>query len=492
MHRLLWVLVVLISIVSSTSLKRQNHLFQGVERYRLIVKISDSVLIDFEQDKPSFYITLLSSLSEEDIHFFNQFTYHQVVSYTDDDHATMKTGIVEVSEDTFDIYSLRGMAYVEEASLMDKMDVLHLAESFESYSFVEYAALEPFDPIEPPTMNKPLDIQGADDVAFHAIPSNHTRNTPDYEHLQLYKRGKTTEGNITIFGIDSDYSTSLNITGRGIKVADIEWGFDYKHEDLESDKFIELIETTRHESDDHGTAVAGVLISKDNGFGVTGTVPDVDVFYGISEITRGRVAGITEGLKKLSPGDVFIYEMQTFGHGNRYVPADYNQAVWDITKKATSSGIIVVAAAGNGNVNLDDIEYTSYRNRGDNGAIIVGASTKLGLNKASFSTYGSPVHVNGWGDWTVVTSGYGELIDLGKHRTYTSRFSGTSSATPIVSSAVIAVQSYVRTHHKIFLKPNQMRELLIQTGTPQGNGGHIGPLPNIRRAIETIKQELSK
>ncbi|HGJ5875614.1 MAG TPA: hypothetical protein ACHBX0_03425 [Arsenophonus sp.] len=42
---------------------------------------------------------------------------------------------------------------------------------------------------------------------------------------------------------------------------------------------------------------------------------------------------------------------------------------------------------------------------------------------------------------TVVTTGYNDLYDKGEHNNYTHTFSGTSSATPIVASLVVAIQS---------------------------------------------------
>lgn len=464
-----------ISFVYSVDLKGQNTLIEGIYDYKLIVKFNSAFIDDYENNKPLLRLNLLQHIQKEDLDFINQFTYNQVLSYTPAERVQMKSGHAKVELGRFDHFEFRGMAYVAEAEAMDRFNVLKLAEDLEKFSFVEYAAIEPLKPIEPPSM---MNQELASMVA----------ETPNFEHLQLYKRDKTTVDGNTIIGIDIDYAHSLGVTGAGVTVADIEWGFDYEHEDLKSPTFVELVETTNHSSDDHGTAVAGVLISKNNGFGVTGTVYNVDKFYGISEITKGRVYGITEGLKVLQAGDIFIYEMQAFGADGKYVPADYNQAVWDITKRATDNGVIVVAAAGNGNVNLDIPAYNAYRARGDNGAIIVGASTKIGLNKASFSTYGSPVHVQGWGDWSVATTGYGDIFEAGSHRTYTGRFSGTSSATPIVSSAVIALQSYARKSFKQSLSPKKMRSLLISTGTPQGSGGHIGPLPNVRRAIAALKK----
>jgi hypothetical protein len=70
-----------------------------------------------------------------------------------------------------------------------------------------------------------------------------------------------------------------------------------------------------------------------------------------------------------------------------------------VTKAATGAGIIAVSAAGNGNEDLDSSQYSEYMSRGDSGAIIVGAeiATKM-HSKPPFSTCGSRVDVQAWGD----------------------------------------------------------------------------------------------
>jgi len=119
----------------------------------------------------------------------------------------------------------------------------------------------------------------------------------------------------------------------------------------------------------------------------------------------------------------------------------------------------------------------------------VGAGTKSGRNKCSFSTYGSRVDVCGIGDWSIYTTGYTDLYNGGAHANYTKSFSGTSSSTPIVASAAVAIQSYAKTKLGKILSPKDMRSLLVATGTPQGTGGKIGPLPNIQAAIAKLDKD---
>ncbi|WP_272689992.1 S8 family serine peptidase [Providencia sp. PROV152] len=315
-------------------------------------------------------------------------------------------------------------------------------------------------------------------------------DTPDFTYRQTYKNGFM--GNYS--GIDMEYAWSLGIAGQGIRIADIEWGFNFDHIDLKRESFIQLIPLTRHEHDYHGTGVAGVLYAKDNGFGVTGMVHDADVLYGVTEYINGdgaRPTCIAIGLEQLRAGDVFLFEMQEY-HGE---PADYNKAVWDMIKVATDAGIIIVATAGNGNWDLDSEQFAEYRSWGDNGVIMVGAGTAIGRNRCNFSNYGTMVHVQGWGDWSVVTTGGGNLYNglPDGDNDYTNTFSGTSAAGPIVTSAVVAIQSWYKRETNNVLYPEEMRNLLIETGLAQGNEvhGHIGPLPNIRNAIEKLEKSIT-
>ena len=171
------------------------------------------------------------------------------------------------------------------------------------------------------------------------------------------------------------------------------------------------------------------------------------------------------------------------------MPAEFNMVIWDLTAAASNSGIIVVAAAGNGNQNLNSTFYQSYINLGNSGAIIVGAGTaNLLHNRISYSTYGTRVDVQGWGE-NVLTSGYGDAYIIGNdfNQQYTN-FAGTSSATAMVAGCVAVLQSYHFSLTGSYLTGPQIRTILKDTGIPQGNAasGNIGPLPNMQTAMQAI------
>ena len=143
---------------------------------------------------------------------------------------------------------------------------------------------------------------------------------------------------------------------------------------------------------------------------------------------------------------------------------------------------------------MDSDTFASYRARGDSGAIIVGAgSADLGHNKLGFSTFGSRVNVQGWGR-SVFTLGYGTFAQVGGsgdiNQFYTSSFSGTSSASAMLAGVCAALQSFAVARLGRRLTPAEMREVLTETGHPQGTGGNIGPFPDMVEAANFIGPEL--
>ncbi len=282
--------------------------------------------------------------------------------------------------------------------------------------------------------------------------------------------------------------------GQGVRVADAEYGYRDGHEDLcditpEPGQVVHptVISNGWHE---HGTAVLGELVGGDNGYGVVGLVPDAQASFFFEWTTTGRrrVAAITAAIASVDAGDVVLLEMQMFGPGGNYAPAEIDPMVWMVTRLGVDRGVTVVAAAGNGTQELESPGFAEYRGRVDSGAIIVGAGSMTGTRvKLGFSTYGSRVNVHGWGH-NVFTAGYGDFIRVGgdADQGYTASFSGTSSASPFVASAVVSLQGIHMVATDEPLAPEAVRQLLIDTGKAQGAGGHIGPLPDMAAAVDRL------
>jgi hypothetical protein len=83
----------------------------------------------------------------------------------------------------------------------------------------------------------------------------------------------------------------------------------------------------------------------------------------------------------------------------QYGPLEWLQSVFDAVSTATAKGIVVVEAAGNGAVDLDQPACGGLFNRSvrNSRAIIVGAGSPFTRERLSFSSYGSRLDVQGWG-----------------------------------------------------------------------------------------------
>lgn len=356
---------------------------------------------------------------------------------------------------------------------LPRRDVLDVARALQALDCVESVEIQSLDVRPPP-------------------PGDIAPKTPNLESIQTYRGANP--------GYDANYARSKGAEGAGVRFSDCEYGYNPEHEDLVDAGIVNRSRGAIHPDvysnnwDEHGTAALGISLAPNNGYGISGIAPLASgAFYSEWTTSGGtRVTAIQDAIADSDAGDVILLEMQTAGAGGDYGPAELSGTVWDLTKVATDSGIIVVAAAGNGNQNLDGSAYASYMARGDSGAIIVGAgSANATHSKVSYSTYGTRVNVQAWGG-SVASTGYGSYARYGDddRQSYTSGFNGTSSASACVAGVVCAIQSYAIARLGTRLGPSEMRDLLAATGFPQGgSGGHIGPAVSLSGALDALPAE---
>lgn len=304
--------------------------------------------------------------------------------------------------------------------------------------------------------------------------------------------------------------------GKGVTVCDIEGAWNLKHEDLPSG--ITLIGGTMLADvgwRNHGTAVLGEMVSLRSSKGTIGICHEASAVVQSAFIggVFNLAAALTNAANKLKAGDVILIELQATGPNGKYVAMQYWSDIFSAIRAATDKGITVVEAAGNGNENFDLPVFQGTGLQKDSGAVVVGAGvpstnhidfdgfgaglpgySSLGVPRSRiwFSNYGAIVNVQAWG-WHVTTLGYGDAQgDSSENRWYSLRFSGTSSASPIVTGAVACLQGRAKAKLGSPLSPSKVRDILMATGTPQEPGPgvplsqHIGPQPNLAKAVTKV------
>ncbi|MES2527587.1 MAG: S8 family serine peptidase [Bdellovibrionota bacterium] len=333
-----------------------------------------------------------------------------------------------------------------------------------------------------------------DNTASETVEADYVQETPDFESQQNYLQASPVGvGAIAAWEIPGG-------TGKNVKVIDIETCFEDRHEDFATPFYVGA-NPRNCESTDHGTAVWGEIAAKRDGKGVTGIAHEAQ--YGIYGFIEGDLADVDDqyirsinqaiqgATDNLDAGDVMVIEQQMVGPDlKKYTAVEYWPHIFDQLKAATKKGIHCVQAAGNGNSNFDEAAYEGAfdLSKRDSGCIMVGAVGPTDKERLSFSNYGSRVDVSGYGRG-VVTTGYGDLFNQAPERKYTARFSGTSSATPIVSG-VVAVASSIAQENRKTITPKNMREMLRKSGVPQGPATlrqRVGNFPAIEQLIKKMK-----
>lgn len=328
-------------------------------------------------------------------------------------------------------------------------------------------------------------------------------------------------------GIDARFAwTRPGGRGQGVRIIDVEGGWQFSHEDMLQNQGGAIGGTQRADWRNHGTAVIGTFGADDNTFGVTGICPDANI-RAISIFGTGQSSSkaITDAANALSAGDIILIELHAPGPrhnfqdrqdqlgyiGVEFWPADFAAIVF-----ATSvRGVIVIEAAGNGAENLDDPLYdarpanfpATWRNpfnlaNPQSGAILAGAGAPPpgthGRNhgpdrsRLGFSNFGARVDVQGWGE-EVTTTGYGDLQGgSNEDLWYTDTFNGTSSASPVVVGAIGCMQGGLRGRGRTLLTPATARDLLRQTGSPQQDAPgrpatqRIGNRPDLEQMFQRM------
>lgn len=399
-----------------------------------------------------------------------------------------------------------------------------LASRLNELDVVEAAYVKPE---ASPAVTAELDVETEEELLNRMAPSElEPAATPDFTTRQGYL-------DIAPGGVDARFAwTRAGGRGTNVRVIDIEGAWRFSHEDLLQNQggVAGGIPSSDIGWRNHGTAVIGEIGGDENGVGVTGIAPHahqraISIFGGL-----GSAAAIRQAADLLSPGDVILIELHRAGprfnfqgrpDQRGYVALEWWPDDYQAIRYASSRGVIVVEAAGNGAENLDDAIYDANppapfgpfpswwrnpyrRNPLDSGAVLVGAGAPPpgthgrdhgpDRSRLDFSNYGALIDAQGWGR-EVTTCGYGDLQGGSNEDVwYTDRFSGTSSASPIVVASLACTQGALRAAGRVPMTPARAREVLRNTGSAQQDAPgrprsqRIGNRPNLRQMIPFVLQ----
>lgn len=217
---------------------------------------------------------------------------------------------------------------------------------------------------------------------------------------------------------DNSYTPRAGLTGAGVTAFVVDTGIDATHSDFQgraSTGFAYYSPTK--DCDGHGTHVSSTIGGAQYGVAKGVTIIAVKVLdCGGSGTTFSVAQGLLWILNNLRLPGVINLSLGYYG---------FNSIIDTLLKDCMEAGLIVVAAAGNGDRNACD-HYPSSTT----GAISVGATEKTNDQRASFSNYGSCVDLFAPG-----VNIQGAKLDGGD-----TTLSGTSMATPHVAGVIALLQ----------------------------------------------------
>jgi subtilisin len=137
-------------------------------------------------------------------------------------------------------------------------------------------------------------------------------------------------------------------TGKGVKIAVIDTGIDYTHDDLKDnyrggyDFVFDDYDPYDDSWNSHGTHIAGIIAAKQNDSGVVGVAPEADI-YALKVLDRGGfglLSWIVAAIEWSIENDMDVINL-SLGGGKDF------QSLRDACDSAYSAGVLVIAAAGN-------------------------------------------------------------------------------------------------------------------------------------------------
>lgn len=238
---------------------------------------------------------------------------------------------------------------------------------------------------------------------------NQLRRSPDVEYIEpdykIYALGSL---DINAAGVLSDisalsstqvipYGVSMvnapaawpRTRGAGVRVAVLDTGITMYHPDRGNVVASVSFATDSSTGDilpvedfhGHGTHTSGTVAAADNNIGVVGVAPDAGLLIAkiLDNTGSGQDSWLISGIQWAVSNNAKVISMSLGGY-------DYSSALDTACSNARAAGVILVAAAGN-----DDVNTPSYP--AAYSSVISVAAVDQSKTKASFSNYGSTIDI---------------------------------------------------------------------------------------------------
>ena len=202
----------------------------------------------------------------------------------------------------------------------------------------------------------------------------------------------------------------------------------------------------------HGTSVASVIAAKDNGVGITGINPNVDLYSVkvLDDEKKASLSSVIKGIYWCIDNDIDIINM-SFGTNTE------SEILRTVIKEVDDKGILIVAAAGNQGEDVGStVEYPAAYEE----VVAVGATTPQGTT-SEISSVGEEIDLMAPGEMVPATGYFDEIIET----------EGTSMAAPHVTGVASVLWAKDKSKSNDFIK-----ELLkasakeMEDATKEGSG----------------------
>lgn len=242
--------------------------------------------------------------------------------------------------------------------------------------------------------------------------------------------------------------------GKGVRVALLDTGVDFYHEDLQlairgGINFTSDLRSDYLDRVGHGTFCAGIIAGSDNGIGVTGIAPEVELYAVkvISDAGLGTPDWATCGVEWCIDNGMDVVNL-SFQDRRPYKPLEL------ALRRASEKGMVLVAAAGNvGDSDPSTVEKTYPGAHTE--VISVAAHDKM-LEHADFAATNPEVDIAAPGV-NVVSCFPGNMYTV---------MSGTSMAAPFVAGVIALVKE-----QRPDLSLKEVEALLEKTSVDKGLPG---------------------